>query len=142
MDFLDDALRKAGVGVWKSMPQAKPFVRKNNTAGTGRATPENLWRIGTRKELVDKYNRTMKGVYRNMTLTGVSLIGALYAFSTYMRTTDIAFALLAIVFAALVSRYYTKAWGGYAGDWADYELDPVRAIPHSAYYANEGKGLM
>ncbi|MCX6767111.1 MAG: hypothetical protein NTY90_00045 [Candidatus Micrarchaeota archaeon] len=142
MEFIDEALRKAGIGVWKTMPEPKQFTRKNNTAGMGRATMENLWRVGSRYELVKKYNSVMKRVYFNLAVAGVSLLGALWAFSTYTSTADVTFAFAAIVFAALVSRHYTKAWGGYAGDWADYESDPVRMIPHHAYVVNEGRGMM
>jgi len=142
MEFVDEMLRKAGIGVWKVMPDPKPFARKNNAAGMGRVTMDNLWRVGTRRELVGRYNTVMKNVYRNLAITGACLLGAFYSFSTYLGTTDVTFALLAILFAALVSRHYTKAWGGYAGNWSDYEHDPVRMVPHNAYVLNEGRGMM
>jgi len=140
--WFEEALRKAGIGVWKFMPPAKDFKRKNNAAGMGRATPDNLWRIGTRAELVAKYNSTMKKTVFYAALSAVLGIVTLYLLSLFAQSFDASYGLAAILVSALVMHYWTKAWGSYAGDWSDYEHDPVRMLTHNAYVLTEGKGMM
>jgi len=140
--FLDEVLRKAGIGVWKVMPPAEPLKRTNNTAGTGRATPENLWRLGCRKELVDQYNTTIKKTFRNLAICGFWLAITLFAFTAFAGSFDVFYGVLAVVSVCMVTRHYTKAWGGYAGNWSDYEHDPVRMAVHNAYVLSEGRSMM
>ncbi len=142
MQFIDEILRKNPVGVWKSMPEPPEFKRKGNNAGTQRITIDSLWRIGTRRELVTHYNDVMKNTYRRVGLTIVGLATALFCFTAYGNTGELSYAIGAIVGAAVASRYWTKAWGGYAGDWADYEHDPVRAVTHNAYVLTDGRHMM
>ncbi len=140
--WFEEALRKTGFGVWKWMPPAPEFKRKNNAAGMSRLNMDNLWRIGTRAELVDKYNKTMKKTILNASISAVFGVAVLYFLSLFMQSFDPTYALAAILLSGLVMRYWTAAWGGYAGDWSDYEHDPVRMLTHNAYVLNEGQGMM
>ena len=142
MQFVDEILRKAQVGVWKSMPLPKPYVRKGNVSGMARLSLDNLWRVGTRHEIITNYNNTMKRTYKNITFAVISLAGAYVTYTSYAASGDLSLAVAAIACAGLVSRFWTKAWGGYAGDWSDYEHDPVRAVTHNAYVLNGGRGMM
>ncbi len=129
--FLDKFLRKTGLGTWRAMPEpSSEFQPKENVAGMKRANNDLLWRVSTRRELIEKYNATMAKTYQNFTLSIVSLLGTLWTFSAYGGSGDLTFALLSIAGAYLVVTFWCKAWGGYAGDWSDYENDPVRAIVH------------
>ncbi len=142
MQFVDEILRKAGIGVWQYMPEPADFKRKGNHAGTTRINVDSLWRIGTRRELVTHYNHVMKNTYQRVGFTVAGLIIALISFTAYGNNGELMYAVGAILGAAIASRYWTKAWGGYAGDWADYEHDPVRAVTHNAYVLTEGRSMM
>lgn len=154
MQFLDETLRKAEIGVWKSMPEreaiSKPnvpspkgtFAPTKNHGNLARVNIEALWRVGTRHELVGHYNGVMKRTYFRVGMALVCLAGALYCFSAFTTGFSPLIGLAAIGCAALASRYYTKAWGGYAGDWQDYEHDPIRALAHSGYVNTQGRRMV
>jgi hypothetical protein len=144
MKYLDDLLRRNPVGVWKYMPEAEEldWTGKPHNRGIGRIDPSALWRVGTRKELVEYYKHIMNDVYRNVILAVVFLICALICFSMFTYSRDLVLALGVVAFAALCSRHYTKAWGGYAGGWSDYEHDPIQMVPHNSYVLKKGFGLM
>ncbi|MFH1056710.1 MAG: hypothetical protein V1717_02870 [Candidatus Micrarchaeota archaeon] len=154
VELLDDILRKNPIGTWKAMPIPKePEWDKTSPSdhpgtqsrwlGKGRISLADVsWRVSTRKELLDYYNGVMKSTYKNLAIVGISLVAALYSFSMFASSKDVVFAVLALIFASLVSRHYTKAWGGYAGGWSDYEHDPVQVAPHNAYVLNKGFGMM
>ncbi len=126
------------------MPEAEEldWTGKPHNRGIGRIDPSALWRVSTRKELVEYYKHVMDNVYKNFALSIVFLVCTLVAFTLYTQGKDLTVALGAVVFAALCSRFYTKAWGGYAGGWSDYEHDPVQMVPHNSYLLNKGWGLM
>ncbi|MFH0974135.1 MAG: hypothetical protein V1817_05100 [Candidatus Micrarchaeota archaeon] len=144
MKYLDDILRKSPIGVWQSMPEAEAldWTGKPHNRGIGRIDSSALWRVSTRKELVEYYKHIMNGVYKNFALSIVFLVCTLVAFTLYTQSKDLTVALGAVVLAALCSRFYTQAWGGYSGGWSDYEHDPVQMVPHSSYLLNKGWGLM
>ena len=144
MKYLDDFLRKSPIGVWHSMPTAEEldWTGKPHNRGISRIDGSALWRVGTRKEIVDWYKHTMNGVYKNVALSLVFLVCTLFAFTFYTQSKDLTVALAAVVCAALCSRFYTRAWGGYAGGWSDYECDPVQVSAQSSYVINKGFGLM
>jgi len=142
---LEHALRTSGIGTFKVMrPAEEPkYDVKDQARGLGkRMSPDILWRVSTRKELVSHFHATSMATYKNLAIAVVSLFAAFYCFSLYSQTHDLAFAFFAIVFGAMVSRHYTKAVGGYAGGWSDYEHDPVQVLPHNSYVLNKGFGLM
>ena len=153
-EFLDVILRKNPIGTWKNMPvQQEPDWDKSSPSdhpgsqsrwlGKSRVSLADVsWRVSTRKELLDYHGKVMKSTYKNLAIVAASLVVTLYSFSLFASTKDITFAVFAIVFAALVSRHYTKAWGGYAGGWSDYEHDPVQVVPHNSYVLNNGFGMM
>lgn len=142
MVWFDEALRRTNLGVWKTMPLAKDFKRRNNVASMARVSMDNLWRLGTRAELVDRYTGTIKKTILHAALSAVFGIAALYFLSLFTQSFDPSYALAAILLSALVAHYWTRAWGGYAGEWSDYEHDPVRMLTHNAYVLNEGQGMM
>jgi len=132
------------LGVWHSMPAAEEldYTGKPHNRGIGRIDGSALWRVGTRKEIVEWYKHTMNATYKNLILAGVFLVCALVCFSMFTASKDLTCALGAVAFGALASRHYTKAWGGYAGGWGDYECDPVQVSAQSSYVINKGFGLM
>ncbi|MEM0475515.1 MAG: hypothetical protein QW343_01850 [Candidatus Norongarragalinales archaeon] len=142
--YLDDLLRRNPIGVWHAMPEAEEldYSGKPHNRGLGRIDGSALWRVGTRKEIIEWYKHTMNGVYKNLILAGFFLVAALVCFSLFTTTKDVVYALAAVFFAAFCSRHYTKAWGGYAGGWSDYELDPVQVSAQSSYVIKNGFGLM
>ncbi len=145
MAGLEDGLRKAGIGTWKSMPVPKEpdWSTRNQGRGLGaRMSPDVMWRISTRRELVEHFKHVTGASYKNLAISLLSLIAALISFSYFVQSHDIMFAVFAVVFAGLTSRHYTKAWGGYAGGWSDYEHDPVQMVTHNSYVLNNGVGLM
>ncbi|HLD62565.1 MAG TPA: hypothetical protein VI875_01730 [Candidatus Norongarragalinales archaeon] len=145
VNFIEDVLRKAGVGTFQNMPIPKEpdWSKRNQARGLGaRMSPDVMWRVSTRRELVEHFKSVTKNTYKNLGISAVSLLGALYSFSLFAQSRDITFAALALVFAGLMSRHYTKAWGGYAGGWSDYEHDPVQMVTHNSYVLNKGWGLM
>lgn len=144
MKYLDDILRKSPIGVWQSMPEAEEldWTGKPHNRGISRIDGSALWRVGTRKEIVEWHKTTMNGVYKNLLLALVFLVAALICFSMFTASKDLTYALGAVAFGALCSRHYTKAWGGYAGGWSDYECDPVQVSAQSSYVLNKGFGLM
>ncbi|MFH1780003.1 MAG: hypothetical protein ABH803_02570 [Candidatus Micrarchaeota archaeon] len=140
--FLDEVLRKQGAGVWSFMPPAKEFKRKNNTANLNRVSMDSLWRVGTRAELVNNYNALMKKTYKKIAFSIVFLFASFYLYDFYSSTGAIEFILVTGLTAALAVHYWINAWGGYAGDWTDYEHDPVKMLPHNAYVLNQGRGMI
>ena len=145
MNFIEDVLRTAGVGTFQNMPipQEPDWTKKNQGRGLGaRMSPDVMWRVSTRRELIEHFKNVTGRTYKNLGIAAVSLLGALYSFSLFSQSHDITFAALALVFAGLMSRHYTKAWGGYAGGWSDYEHDPVQMVTHNSYVLNKGWGLM
>jgi len=148
VEVLDDILRKNPIGTWKSMPIPEEPEDWNKTRKPGFVVTSRMglqdgsWRVSTRKELLDYYIFVLKRSYKNLIVCVISLVGALYSFSLFVSSRDVLFAALALVFAGLLSRHYTKAWGGYAGGWSDYEHDPVQVLPHNSYVLNKGFGMM
>ncbi len=151
MAFFDEILRKSNIGVWKFMPyresgskvfneptQKGVYHPKNNTGNLGRLSNDNLWRVGTRHELVEHYNKTMWKTARNLLFALAFAWLGIYFYTAGADSGAIEFSLIVIVCGAFVSRHFTSALGGYAGAWSDYENDPVRMIPHSPWiYSNE-----
>ena len=145
VEWPEDLLRKHPLGTWKYMlPQEEPDWGKsspNDTPvtqarwlGKGRVGLNDVsWRVSTRKELVEYHGHVMKSTYKKLALALLSLIVTLYSFSMYASTHDLTFAFFALVFVALMSRFYTSAWGGYAGGWSDYEHDPVQMVTQNSY---------
>ncbi|MFH1107218.1 MAG: hypothetical protein V1787_04955 [Candidatus Micrarchaeota archaeon] len=142
--WVDEILRKPpfNIGVWGVMADHPKWKRKGNNAGTSRVNLDSLWRLGTRQEIVNHYNNVMKRTYRKLGYSFMGLAIAVYGYLAFSNNGELAFALLAMFGAFLCSRYWTKAWGGYAGEWADYEGDPVRAVVHHAYAHTGGKYMM
>lgn len=148
VEFLEDSLRKNPVGTWNSMPipqepdwNVKP-VSKSFPVTSRMGLGDVSWRVSTRREQVEHFKNVTARTYKNLGIALVSLLIALYCLSSFMQSKDVVFAVFAVVFAALMSRHYTKAWGGYAGGWSDYEHDPVQMVPHNSYVLNNGWGLM
>ncbi len=144
MKYLDDLLRRNPVGVWEFMPPAEEldWTGKPHNRGIGRIDGSALWRVGTRKELIEYYKHIMNGVYKNVLLALVFLVATLICFSMFTVTKDLTYALGVVAFGALCSRHYTSAWGGYSGGWSDYEHDPVQVSAQSSYVLNKGFGLI
>jgi hypothetical protein len=144
MKYLDNILRRNPVGVWQFMPEAEEldWAGKSHNRGIGRIDGSALWRVGTRKEMVEHYKGVMNATYKNLFLALIFLVSALICFSMFTVSKDLTYALGAVAFGALCSRHYTSAWGGYAGGWADYECDPVQVGAQSSYVLNKGFGLM
>ena len=134
-------MREHPVGVWKYMPPQEDldWSKKPHNRGFGRFDATALWRVSTRKEMNEYHDLVMKQTYKKLIVCVISLIATFYSFSMYVQTKDLAFAFFSIVFVALVSRYYTSAWGGYAGGWSDYEHDPVQVLPHNSYVLTGNK---
>jgi hypothetical protein len=145
MAFIDEILRKSGIGVWKEMPYRESvnpvynvptnnsWKQKNNTGNLGRLSNDNLWRVSTRHEMVAHYNKVMHGTIRNLAYTLAFLWAGIYFFSSSIEAPTVEMSLITIVCAGFVSRHFTSAMGGFAGGWTDYENDPVRMVPHSAF---------
>ena len=142
MGLVENVLRKAKIGVWQYMPYTEGFVPKSNTGGLNRVNPDSMWRVGSRRELVESYDTTIHRMYKNLAFTILGAFVALIGFNGFQVSGDMTMAGVAILGAAIVSRYYTKAWGGYAEGWSDYEHDPVRVLPHNAYVLNQNTGMI
>ncbi len=147
-EFLEDVLRKNPIGAtWKNMPLPEEPDWGGRTQGrllgASRIGLNDVsWRVSTRREQVEHFKSVAKRTYKNLAVAVVSLLVALYCFTLFTQTHDVVFAVFAVVFTGLLSRHYTKAWGGYAGGWSDYEHDPVQMVPHNSYVLNKGWGLM
>ncbi|MFH0835719.1 MAG: hypothetical protein V1834_00990 [Candidatus Micrarchaeota archaeon] len=140
--FLDQALRKSGIQVWQHMPPSEEFKRKGNNASFNRLSMDNLWRVGTRAELVDKYNGVAKRTYKFVAFSLVFVFIAFQLYNAFAVSGDFMLLMVCGATVALAVHYWTRAWGGYAGDWTDYEHDPVRALTHNAYVLTEGRSMM
>ena len=115
MQFLDETLRKAGIGVWSVMPERdkQDWVTNiptdygslkptKNNANLTRVNVDALWRVGTRHELVEHYNKVMKRTYLMVGLALVSLVATLYSFSAFTVNFNPLKGLAAIGCAALM----------------------------------------
>ena len=110
MKYLDNILRRNPVGVWEFMPEAEEldWSGKPHNRGIGRIDPSAMWRVSTRKELVDYYKHVMDSTYKKIALALIFLVATLVAFTLYTQSKDLTLALAAVAFAALCSKYYTS----------------------------------
>lgn len=139
MDFLEDRLRKAGVGVWKAMPYPEPWERRDHHGGFIRF---DLWRISTRHEIISHFKDVMKRVYKFYFMMLVAGFCALYALVQFALTNQVIYGAFAILLAVVTAYLNTKAVGAYTGGWSDYENEPVRMLTSNSYVVNGGYGMM